>query len=162
METFTRALVADKATHVEIKSPYYVLLADPERASALSKCIIDDFTRAGTPSKIEKIFNGHIPVKIEKHESAVRASGSVICGDGGFSEAYGDIGFVLVATSSGLYLNRLGHSVTAEEMLTKNADILPQSLWEERYAERKQLAQCNIGVEIRALIMELEKTLDSA
>ena len=159
METFTRALVADKSTHVEKKSAYYVLLANPDSAESLAKTIMSDFESMGSPSRIEKIFNGHIPVKIEKDESAVRAGGSVICGDGGFSEAYGDIGFVLVTTSSGIYLNKLGHSVTAEEILARNADIVPVILWEERFSERKQLSACNIAPEIRARIAALEKIL---
>jgi len=159
METFTRALVADKATHLEEKSPYYVLLADPERARPLAHRILYDFAQGWTPSRIEKIFNGHIPVKMEKQESAVRADGIVICGDGGFSEAYGDIGFVLVTTSTGYYLNRLGHSVTAEEVLAKNADIVPVVLWEERFPERKRLSECNLAVGVRACIAALEQTL---
>lgn len=159
METFTRALVADKSTHVEEKSAYYTLLAQPDSAKALAKTIIADFEKAGSPSKIEKIFNGHIPVKIEKNENAVRADGSVICGDGGFSEAYGDVGFVLVTTSSGIYLNKLGHSVTAEEILAHNADIIPTVLWEERFVERKQLSACNIAPEIRERIAAIEKLL---
>jgi fructose-1,6-bisphosphatase-3 len=162
METFTRALVEDAATHAEKQSPYYTLLADPARAEALAQLIMDDFTRAGAPSRIEKIFNGHIPVKAEKEKNAVRANGKVICGDGGFSEAYGDIGFILITTSSGLYLNRLGHSVTAEEVLAHNADILPTVLWEEKYPRRKQLADCNIGEEVRARIAELRHSLAGA
>ena len=159
METFTRALVEDKSTHVETKSPYYVLLANPETSHALAEMIMQDFESGGSPSRIEKIFNGHIPVKIEKNESAVRAGGKVICGDGGFSEAYGDIGFVLVTTSSGIYLNKLGHSVTAKEILANNADILPVILWEEKFPERKQLSACNIAPEIHARIAALEEHL---
>ncbi|HPH03504.1 MAG TPA: fructose-bisphosphatase class III [Spirochaetota bacterium] len=159
METFTRALVADKTTHTEEKSPYYVLLANPETAETLARTIMEDFERDGSPSKIEKIFNGHIPVKIEKNERAVRAGGRVICGDGGFSEAYGDIGFVLVTTSSGIYLNKLGRSVTATEILANNADILPVILWEDKFPERKQLSACNIAPEILAKISALETIL---
>jgi len=159
METFTRALVEDPATHIEKQSPYYTLLADPAQAEPLAQRIIDDFARAGAPSRIEKIFNGHIPVKADKEKNAVRAGGKVICGDGGFSEAYGDIGFILITTSSRLSLNRLGHSVTAEEVLGHNADILPTVLWEEKFPRRKHLAECNIGEEVRARIAELKRSL---
>jgi len=159
METFTRALVEDTSTHTEKQSPYYTLLADPARAEAIAQLIIDDFTRAGAPSRVEKIFNGHIPVKAEKEKNAVRANGKVICGDGGFSEAYGDIGFILISTSSRLTLNRLGHSVTAEEVLGHNADILPTILWEEKFPRRKHLADCNIGEEVRARIAGLRRSL---
>ncbi|HOG65787.1 MAG TPA: hypothetical protein PLD82_10165, partial [Spirochaetota bacterium] len=62
-------------------------------------------------------------------------------------------------TSSGVYLNKLGRSVTATEILANNADILPVILWEDKFPERKQLSACNIAPEILAKISALETIL---
>lgn len=161
METFTRALVADKSTHKEHQSPYYTLLSDPQQGAQVAEKIIADFSSGPTPCKIDKIFNGHIPVKLEKNQAAVKAGGSVICGDGGFSEAYGDIGFVLISTSRGLYLNKLGHAVEKEDVLQKNEDILPERIWEEMFPQRKKLRECNLAPQIRDRIEQLKQLEES-
>ena len=81
METFTRALVADKTTHTEEKSPYYVLLANPETAETLA----DHHGRFRTrwlSLENRKNLQWPYPGQNRKNERAVRAGGRVICGDG--------------------------------------------------------------------------------
>ena len=154
MQTFTRMMIADPKTHREQKSHYYTCLNNPERNVRMVREILDDFTTEGHPVP-RKIYNGHIPVKIDSNEEPVRAGGSVICGDGGFSEAYGDIGFVLVATSRGIYLSRLGSGISVEEVLAGGADILPRVIWSEKFPRRLRLKECNSGAALKQKEQEL-------
>lgn len=155
MQTFSRIMVKDPDTHIEEKSPYYILLNDPLRARKMIKSILDDFSDDQISPPV-KIYNGHIPVKIDKEEAPVKAGGLVVCGDGGFSEAYGDIGFVMVSTSRRLFLNKLGTGVSVEDVLKGGADILPVTIWEEKYSDRLRLKDCNIGAKIRRDINQIE------
>ena len=151
MQTFSRTMIDDTSTHVEKKAPYYILLNDPARGEEMIKDILNDFSdnRFSPPVKI---YNGHIPVRIDKEEAPVKAGGLVVCGDGGFSEAYGDVGFVMVSTSRRLFLNKLGTGVSVDDVLNGGADILPVTIWEEKYPDRLRLKDCNIGADIKGKI----------
>ena len=155
MQTFPRLMIEDTSTHKEDKAPYYILLNDPAMGKGMIKDILMDFTddRYSPPLKI---YNGHIPVRIDKKEDPVKAGGLVICGDGGFSEAYGDVGFVMVATSRRLYLNKLGKGVSVDDVLNGGADILPVTIWQEKYPDRLRLKDCNVGAEIREKIAQIQ------
>ncbi len=155
MQTFSRVMVKDPSTHVEEKAPYYVFLNDPNKGEEMIRTILNDFSDDIISPPV-KIYNGHIPVRIDKKEVPVKAAGLVICGDGGFSEAYGDVGFVLVSTSRRLFLNRLGSGVSVEDVLNGGADILPVTIWEEKYSNRLRLKDCNIGAEIRSSIDKIQ------
>ncbi|MCK5672911.1 MAG: fructose-bisphosphatase class III [Spirochaetales bacterium] len=154
MQTFSRIMVKDPDTHIEEKAPYYAILNDPVRGKEMIVSILNDFSDDQISSPV-KIYNGHIPVRIDKEEAPVKADGLVICGDGGFSEAYGDVGFVMVSTSRRLFLNRLGSGVSVEDVLNGGADILPVTIWEEIYSERLRLKDCNIGAVIRTKIEQI-------
>jgi len=155
MKTFSRIMVKDPDTHIEEKAPYYILLNDPSRGRKMIESILEDFSDDQFYPPV-KIYNGHIPVRIDKEEAPVKADGLVICGDGGFSEAYGDIGFVMVSTSRRLFLNKLGTGVSVEDVLNGGADIIPVTIWEEKYSDRLRLKDCNIGAEIRRNINQIE------
>ena len=159
MQTFTRLMIADSSTHKEKKASYYTILNDPEAGKSMITDILQDFSDDKLSPPL-KIYNGHIPVRIDKEENPVKAGGLVICGDGGFSEAYGDIGFVMVATSRRLFLNKLGGGVSVDEVLTGGADILPVTIWEEKYPDRLRLKDCNIGAEIREKIVTIQRKED--
>ena len=160
MQTFSRIMIEDTSTHEEKKAAYYILLNDPSRGEAMIKDILNDFSddRLSPPSKI---YNGHIPVRIDQEEAPVKANGLVICGDGGFSEAYGDVGFVMVSTSRRLFLNKLGSGVSVDDVLNGGADILPVTIWEEKYPKRLRLKDCNIGADIREKIDHIQRSLES-
>jgi len=160
MQTFSRIMIEDTSTHVEKKASYYILLNDPSRGEEMIKDILYDFSddRLSPPVKI---YNGHIPVRIDKEEAPVKANGLVVCGDGGFSEAYGDVGFVMVSTSRRLFLNRLGSGVSVDDVLNGGADILPVTIWEEKYSERLRLKDCNVGADIRGKINHIQRSQES-
>jgi len=158
METFNRALIENKETHYEEKSVYYKLLEDSELGPKMTNTIIKDFS--GKDSDSVKIYNGHIPVKVNRNEAPVKLEGSIICGDGGFSEAYGDIGFVFVTTSRGLFLKQLGPKVTVSEVLGPDSkDINPTIIYSETYPKRKQLKDCVVGNRITNKIDDLRKLI---
>lgn len=156
MQTFSRVMIEDPSTHVEEKAPYYVFLNDPIKGEEMIRSILDDFSDDLISPPV-KIYNGHIPVRIDKKEAPVKAAGLVICGDGGFSEAYGDVGFVLVSTSRRLFLNRLGSGVSVDDVLNGGADILPVTIWEEKYPGRLRLKDCNIGADIKSSIDQIQR-----
>lgn len=154
MQTFPRLMIEDSSTHKEKKAYYYSILNDPEAGKAMITDILRDFSDDKLSPPL-KIYNGHIPIRLDKEENPVKAGGLVICGDGGFSEAYGDVGFVMVATSRRLFLNKLGRGVSVDEVLTGGADILPVTIWEEKYSDRLRLKDCNIGAEIRERVAKI-------
>lgn len=101
MATFERYFVADKAVHAEGRNAYYVLRNDQQSA----KKILQEF---GINSKNGRIVNGHVPVKVKKGESPIKADGKLLVIDGGFARAYrgetGIAGYTLVANSETLSL----------------------------------------------------------
>ena len=80
MTTFERYYIADKATHVEKKNPYYRLREEPETISRILK-------NFGMDEK-GHVINGHTPIKEKKGEEPIKAGGKLIVIDGGFSKPY--------------------------------------------------------------------------
>jgi len=102
MATFERYFVADETTHVERRNVYYSL----RDSEAIARKILVEF---GVDPEQGHIINGHVPVKVKRRESPVKAGGKLIVIDGGFAEAYqkstGIAGFTLVSNSYGLLLS---------------------------------------------------------
>lgn len=157
MQTLTRSLLEDKKTHKEYPSEYYEIIDDPERAQLASEIILENFNDGHCDISDMKIFNGHVPVRINDGDEAVKANGIIICGDGGFSEAYGDIGFCMISTSKGLYLKKLGPGVSQDEVIGSECkDIVPVTLWQELYSKRKRLCDSSAAIKIMKKIKILE------
>ena len=76
MTTFERYFISDKATHKEVKNPYYSLREKPEMAQKFLKEFDLDPEHG-------HIVNGHTPVK-EKKENPIKADGKLIVIDGSF------------------------------------------------------------------------------
>ncbi len=95
MTTFERYFVPDPETHRENKNAYYNLQDDETTAIR----ILQEFGLSETGF----IVNGHVPVKVGKGESPVKAGGRLIVIDGGMSRAYqpvtGIAGYTLIFTS---------------------------------------------------------------
>ena len=83
MATFERYFIADKSTHSEGRNAYYDLRNKPE----LAKKILLEF---GITSDNGRLVNGHVPVKVKKGESPIKAEGKLLVIDGGFAKAYRD------------------------------------------------------------------------
>ena len=101
MTTFERYFIEDKATHKENKVPYYKLIDKEETAVKILK----DF---GLDPVNGRILNGHVPVKLVKGETPIKANGKIFIIDGGISKAYhkttGIAGYTAIMTSKHMYL----------------------------------------------------------
>lgn len=121
MTTFERYFVADRETWKECKNHYYDYIESYD-----SVCdILHEF---GLSENESHIVNGHVPVRVGKGESPIKANGRYILIDGGFCKAYhtttGIAGYTLIYSSKGLRL--VSHSSFEGKMaaIKENKDIL--------------------------------------
>jgi fructose-1,6-bisphosphatase-3 len=119
ISTFENYFVAEKEARVETKNPYFRLIHDKE----FCRHILGDF---GVDREHGLIVNGHVPVKLEKGESPIKASRQAVTIDGAFSEVYGDKGFTLVLDADRTYLAQHHHFESISEAITQGADIIPK------------------------------------
>ncbi len=102
MTSFERYFIDDNNAWTEIKDKYYSLIEKP----GICDKILREF--GIEPDSFSHIINGHVPVKIKKGESPVKAHGKLLVIDGGLSKAYqpytGIAGYTLLYTSHGLFL----------------------------------------------------------
>ena len=121
MTTFERYFIEDESTWVEIKDNYYTLIEQRK----VCNMILEEF---GIPKDaFSHIINGHVPVKIKKGESPIKAGGKLLVIDGGLSRAYqkvtGLAGYTLLFNSHGLLLSAHETFVSAESAIQKEKDI---------------------------------------
>lgn len=120
MATFERYFVADKQTHVEEMNPYY----DYRDREETARRILDAFDL--DPDKAH-IINGHVPVKVKRGESPVKAGGRLLVIDGGFAKAYQDktgiAGYTLIFNSYGLLLASHEPFVSTQRAIEEGLDI---------------------------------------
>lgn len=133
MATFERYFTAEKETHEEKKGSYFVLRDNEE--------VCDNILKAfGITGKNRHIINGHVPVKVRKGESPVKAGGRAIIIDGGFCRAYhkktGISGYTLISNSRGLRLLEHQRIADVREALKANHDI-------ESVSETIELQSCH-------------------
>ena len=158
MTTFERYFVAEKATHVEPKNPYYRLLEKEEIVNA----ILAEFGLSGQEAHI---VNGHIPIEAKKGESPVKCGGKLLIIDGGFSKAYqgktGIAGYTLVANSHGMNLVEHRPFVSAEDAIRNETDMVSDNILIETAKRRILVADTDIGRELKESIGHLEKLLNA-
>lgn len=158
MATFERYFIADKATHVEKRDPYYALRDREETA----RKILLEF---GLDPETGHIINGHVPVKASQGESPVKAGGKLIVIDGGFSRAYqkktGLAGYTLVYDSHGILLVAHDPFESAQKAIENELDTAPQTEILESSPVRKRVKDTDLGREIRQRIDELRALLDA-
>lgn len=103
MTTFERYFIDDESVWTEVKDPYYKLVENPQTCDR----ILEEF--GIDKDNFAHIINGHVPVKIKKGESPIKANGKLIVIDGGLSRAYqpqtGIAGYTLLFNSHGLLLS---------------------------------------------------------
>ncbi len=121
MTSFERYFIDDESTWVEIKDEYYRLV---EKASVCDR-ILKEFN---IDSKaFSHIINGHVPVKIKKGESPIKAGGKLLVIDGGLSRAYqkvtGLAGYTLLFNSHGLLLSAHDAFESIESAIKEEKDI---------------------------------------
>ena len=156
MATFERYFVEDKTTHTEKKNSYYSLTDDEETVNR----ILREF---GLDPAVSHIINGHVPVKTKKGDTPIKCGGKLLIIDGGFSRAYqgktGIAGYTLIANSHGMTLVAHEPFESAEAAIRKESDIISDAIIVETAARRIQVADTDIGRELKESIYYLEELL---
>ncbi len=121
MTTFERYFIEEEAPKEEIKDAYYTLYEDPE----ICNKILEEF--GIEPGAYSHIINGHVPVKLKKGESPVKANGKLLVIDGGMAKAYqeqtGIAGYTLLFNSHGLMLSAHEAFESVERAIKDEKDI---------------------------------------
>jgi fructose-1,6-bisphosphatase-3 len=156
MTTFERYFVDDKETHKEIKNPYYTLRNQEE----ICEYVLEAF---GLDSKNSHIINGHVPVKVVKGESPIRANGKLFVIDGGFAKAYqketGIAGYTLIYNSHGMLLVSHEPFVSTDIAVAEEQDIHSSTVALQYNYDRIRVRDTDIGTKLKASISDLEKLL---
>jgi fructose-1,6-bisphosphatase-3 len=156
MATFERYFIAEKETHKENKNAYFVLNEKEETLNL----ILAEF---GLNPATGHLVNGHVPVKVKKGESPVKANGKLIVIDGGMSKAYqsetGISGYTLIYNSYGLVLVAHETFKSTQDAIEEENDILSNISYLEQNARRKTVADTDGGLEMRRQITDLEMLL---
>ena len=156
MTTFERYFIKDKSAHTENKG-YYYQYSDDEKVMCR---IMDNF---GVKGKNRHIINGHVPVRLLKGEKPVKANGTHLVIDGGFSRAYqpktGIAGYTLVYDSHGLELVQHQPFVSTEEAIRKGEDIKSRTQIVESTAKRIYVKDTDKGRQLTATVENLHKLL---
>lgn len=158
MTTFERYFIEEEETQVEKKN-YYFELEDDEKACNMI------FKEFGLDPRVSHIINGHVPVKIKKGESPIKANGKLLVIDGGFSRAYqsqtGIAGYTLIYNSYGLLLVSHEPFESTQKAIEEEKDILSTTIVLEQEGERKRVGDTDNGKELKIQIEDLELLLDA-
>ncbi|MBQ9497458.1 MAG: fructose-bisphosphatase class III, partial [Selenomonadaceae bacterium] len=155
--TFERAFVDDKELQREPADPYYNLIDDEK----ICDKILAEF---GLDSS-GHIINGHVPVRVRKGETPIKAGGKALVIDGGFSTPYhektGISGYTLVSNSRGLRLLRHQKIADVKLALAENKDIESTAETVEILSRRSTIGDTDHGQGIREEIVGLHKLLQA-
>ena len=121
MTTFERYFIKDPEAHIEKKGYYYQYNNDEK----IVDMILDSF---GVKGEHRHIINGHVPVRVFKGETPIKAGGRLMVIDGGFSKIYhnrtGIAGYTLIFNSHGLKLVQHHPFESAEKAALLGKDII--------------------------------------
>lgn len=156
MTTFERCFIEDSSCHDEVKDWYYSYI----NTRTTAEMILREF---GISAKCSHIVNGHVPVKIVKGESPVKAGGKLLIIDGGISKAYQPItgisGYTLVSNSHQLMLSEHQPFTGVEHLIDDNEDMHSRNIVIEEYAQRMKIQDTDEGRVISTKIADLEMLL---
>ncbi len=154
--TFERAFIDDKETWKEPSDSYYNLIDDPK----ICDKILEEF---GLDAERGHIINGHVPVRVRKGESPIKAGGKAVIIDGGFSTPYhektGISGYTLVSNSRGFRLLRHQKIADVKLALAENKDIESTAETVEILSRHMTVGDTDHGQGIRDEIVGLHKLL---
>lgn len=156
MATFERYLLDDKEVQKEPKGWYYILRDNAEVCDG----ILDEF---GVKGEHRHIINGHVPVRVGKGETPIKANGRLMVIDGGFSRVYhnrtGIAGYTLVYHSRGFELVQHAPFTSTEEAILNGTDIHSTTQIVEMMGRREKVLDTDIGRGITVKIADLERLL---
>ena len=154
--TFERAFIKEEATWKEPSDPYFRLIDKEE----ICHKILEEF---GLSPEHGHIINGHVPVRVRKGESPIKAGGRALVIDGGFSETYhkktGISGYTLISNSRGLRLLQHQKIANIRTALKENRDIESVSETVELQAYRTTVGDTDHGRGIQDEIENLHDIL---
>ncbi len=155
--TFERAFIDDKEIQREPADPYYNLIDD--------ETICDKILAEFGLNSSGHIINGHVPVRVRKGETPIKAGGKALVIDGGFSTPYhektGISGYTLVSNSRGLRLLRHQKIADVKTALAENKDIESTAETVEILSKRMTIGDTDHGQGIRQEIIGLHKLLQA-
>jgi len=158
MTTFERYFIEDEKTHKEHLDSYYNFRDNKDTC----KMILEEFDL--DPS-ISHIVNGHVPVKVRKGESPIKADGMLLVIDGGMSKPYqketGIAGYTLMYDSYSLILIQHAPFVSRQVAIEKELDIVSSRSLVTRQNSRILVGDTDIGKDIKNQIADLKKLLDA-
>jgi fructose-1,6-bisphosphatase III len=156
MATFERYFVEDKATHKEEMNPYYDFRTQQEVAQEI-------LTEFGLDPETAHIINGHVPVKVKRGESPLKAGGRLLVIDGGFAKAYqsqtGIAGYTLIFNSYGLLLAAHQPFESTQKAIEEGMDIHSKTDILEHNFKRIRVRDTDMGRDIQQRIDELKQLL---
>ena len=158
MTTFERRFIAEEATWTEPKNAYYTLYHNP----TVCNMLLREF---GLRGKHCHIINGHVPVKVRKGESPIKAGGKLIVIDGGFSKAYqptsGIAGYTLVFNSRHLRIVSHQPFPGKGNALLHNDDIANEGLIFEKMETRMKVSETDEGRDLQSQVDDLLMLLEA-
>lgn len=154
--TFERYFIEDETTHAEEKNDYYTWITE----KSICEMILHEF---GLTNSNARIINGHVPVKVSKGESPIKAEGKLLVIDGGLSKAYqsvtGIAGYTLIYNSHGMILAAHEPFESKEKAIHDNMDIYSKLTILENRSIRILVADTDIGAQVKKDIYDLELLL---
>ncbi len=157
MATFERYFIEDKKSHEEHKNRYYELQDDESTAVR----ILHEFGLSDSGF----IINGHVPVKVRKGESPIKAGGKLLVIDGGMSKAYqpvtGIAGYTLIFNSH--VLNLVAHQpfVSKAAAISDEQDIHSRHSVVKRMEHRLLISDTDEGRTIEGRIKDLMQLIQA-
>ncbi|MCR4421849.1 MAG: fructose-1,6-bisphosphatase [Exilispira sp.] len=155
MATFERYFIEDKETHEEPKNHYYFYRDKVE----IAEKILNEFS-------IEDgiIVNGHVPVKVKKGESPIKAEGKLLVIDGGMAKAYqketGIAGYTLIYSSNHLLLAQHSPLIDEKNIVKNNLDLVPNLISIKEFKNPVLIKDTDIGKELQMQILALEDLIE--
>ncbi len=153
MTTFERAFIDDESTWNEPKDEYYKFI----ESRTTAEMILREF---GVFARNSHIVNGHVPIKIVKGESPIKAGGKLLIIDGGISKVYqkvtGIAGYTLVSNSYQLLLSEHHPFKSVDEVIKNNDDMHSKYIPVDTYKNRMIINDTDRGVKIGKKINELK------
>jgi fructose-1,6-bisphosphatase-3 len=158
MATFERYFIAEKSTHVEHRDPYFTLRDQKD----ICIKILESF---GLTDESSCIINGHVPVKVKKGESPIKAKGKLLNIDGGFAKAYqkvtGLAGYTLTYNSQGM-------AIASHKPFTSALDVINDEDYEfisrvyiSQNKSRIRVSDTDMGETITKRIDDLHMLVDA-
>ncbi len=156
MATFERYFVADSAAHKEKQNPYYDMRDNQEVVNRI-------FEEFGLDPNTSHIINGHVPVRVARGQTPLKAGGRLIVIDGGLAKAYqketGIAGYTLISNSYGLLLAEHRPFESIDKAVLDEIDVESATQSIATYPRRQLVRDTDRGRAIQQRVVDLQQLL---